>query len=629
MGNSRQNVRKWLFNLLEAFDPNAGKPLTSHQNQKELPVLDTILYLKKVIRHIALFIALMLPLALWAQSNVSFEAYSDAKQVLLNNYFEVSFTLKNANGTDFNPPDFKGFQILSGPNSSTSMQIINGNVSREMGYSFTLQPTAVGNFTIGSASIKANGKKISTEPLSIEVLKGEASRSGTAKTNGEIFVKLEPSKKETYVGEQISLDFKLYTTVSIDGYEIMEEPEYRGFYAQEMRRFNSSTQREVIGGKQYTTKVLRRIALFPQQTGQLTISPAKFQLAVLEEGDRTGFFFSRNIRPVFYTTEPLNIEVKPLPIGTPENFSGAVGNYEFQSSVNRNMVTTDDAISVTMLISGTGDVKRVQAPALVLSDSFEIYPPKTIEEQMSENQGLITGKKIVEYLILPKYPGEYMVSPEFTYFSPTENEYISLSSGPYPINVRQGSDKHSSANVDRSDKDQNDDIQFIKLRTDYSRNGSKFVGSGIFWAITSLPIICFIGLLFYKKSVHQKENLDILSYKRKLANKEAQRRLETAKQYMVEYNSRAFHDEVSKASLGYICDKLNIPISQLSKDNVKTQLQFLKIEESLIEEFMKILQTCEMALFAGIANTSTMQNTYEKAVTIIAEIEERIESSKT
>ncbi len=591
-------------------------------------MLDTILYSKKTARLIALFAYLAMPLALLAQSSVSFEAYFDAKQVLLNNYFEVSFNLKNANGTDFNPPDFKGFQILSGPNSSTSMQIINGNVSREMGYSFTLQPTAVGKFTIGSATIKANGKKMSSEPFNIEVVKGNASSGGTSKSGEEIFVKMEPSKRVTYVGEQISLDFKLYTTVSIDGYEIMEEPEYRGFYAQEMRRFNSSTQREVIGGKQYTTKVLRRIALFPQQAGQLTISPAKFQLAVLEEGDRTGFFFSRNIRPVFYTTEPLNIEVKSLPNDAPENFSGAVGNYEFQSSVNRNMVTTDDAISVTMLISGTGDVKRVLSPALILSDSFEIYPPKTIEEQMSENQGLITGKKVVEYLILPKYPGEYLVSPMFTYFNPSEQEYISLSSGPYPITVRQGSDKHPAATLDRSEGSQINDIQFIKLRTALVKDERKFVGSGVFWIITAFPIACFIGLLFYKKSANQQESLDILSRKRKLANKEAQRRLETAKQYMDTNNSRAFYDEVSKASLGYICDKLNVPISQLSKDNVRIQLQSLSIEESLIEEFMKIIQTCEMALFAGMANASAMQNTYEKAVAIIAGIEEAIESGR-
>ncbi|MCB0520872.1 MAG: protein BatD [Lewinellaceae bacterium] len=568
---------------------------------------------------------LLLPLMPMAQNSVTFEAFSDAKQVLMNNYFEVSFTLKNANGTDFTAPDFKGFQILAGPNSSTSMQIINGNVSREMGYSYTLQPTAVGKFTIGSASIKANGQKLTSQPIVIEVVNGNTAPKNSTNAGGEIFVKLEPSKKETYVGEQIALDFKLYTTVSIDGYDIMEEPDYRGFYAQEMRRFSTSAQREVIGGKQYTTKVLRRIALFPQQAGQLTISPAKFQLAVLEEGDRTGFFFSRNIKPVFYTTQPVDIQVKTLPANAPEDFSGAVGKYEFQASVNRNMVTTDDAVSVMMLITGTGDVKRVQPPPLLLSDSFEIYAPKIIEEQMIENQGIITGKKVVEYLILPKFAGEYTINPSFTYFDPTVSQYLSISAGKYPIKVRQGTDKHTSNREELKLKGKSNDIQFIKTRSVLTKNSQSIVGTGIFWALSSLPVVAFIGLFFYKRITNKQAEIDISLRKRKLANKEAQKRLETAKQHMESNNNRAFYDEVSKALLGYVCDKINIPLSQLSKENVKVQLQALSVAPLLAEDFIKTIQTCEMALFAGMENSAAMINTYDKAVAIIAGIEEGLE----
>src|SRR5690606_38270682 len=185
-------------------------------------------------------------------------------------------------------------------------------------------------------------------------------------------------------------------------YNISEEPDYKGFYAQELRRFDSRTQHEVINGKQVTTKVLRRLALFPQQTGTLTIPPARIQLAVIEDNSRTGFFFSRNIKPIFVETDPVDIEVKELPSPAPPDFTGAVGHFEFQSSVNRRQATTDDAISITMIISGDGDLKRVQPPSLLLSDSFEVYPPKIIEESITENNGRLIGKKMIEYIVLPK-----------------------------------------------------------------------------------------------------------------------------------------------------------------------------------------------------------------------------------
>ena len=226
-----------------------------------------------------------------AQSDVTFEAYSDAKEVLLSSYFEVTFTLKNANGSGFSAPSFKDFIISAGPNLSESMQIINGKVSREAGYSFTLRPTKIGTFSIGSASINANNKVLKSAPFTVKVVKEDQSATNSLADNREAFVQIEPNKKEAYPGEQILLDYKLYTTVSLDGYDITEEPDYKGFFVQELRRFNSRTQREIINGKQMTSKVLRRLALFPQQTGQLTIPPAQIQLAMVEDNGQTGFFF--------------------------------------------------------------------------------------------------------------------------------------------------------------------------------------------------------------------------------------------------------------------------------------------------------------------------------------------------
>ena len=576
--------------------------------------------------HILLWLFLKVcPAVVFTQSpEVSFEAYTDAKEVLTGSYFEVTFTLKNANGTGFSPPDFKGFNEIAGPNSSTSMQIVNGQVTREMGYSYTLQPKKEGVFTIGKATIKANGKILSTSPLSIKVSKGNAPAGNDADNAEKAYVVVEPNKYTAYPGEQILLDFKLYTTVSLDGYDITEEPEYRGFYVQEMRRFNSKTLREVINGKQVTTKVLRRLVLFPQQTGTLTIPPARIQLAVLEDNGRSGFFFSRNIKPVFIETDPVTITVKELPSPSPESFTGAVGLFEFQASVNRRQATTDDAISVTMMILGDGDVKRVQPPQLSLSDSFELYPPKIMEENITENQGGLIGRKMIEYLVLPKFPGNYSIEPSFSFFNTQTMMYENLTAGPYNLQVKQGTDRHISQIKPQEKEDISHDIRFIKRESLLEKKGQYLMDSPVFLIAVGLPLIAFIGLYFFKKAKINSTQLEGSAMRTKQANKMALQRLSVANGYLQNGLSRAFYDEVSKASLGYVCDKMGIPLSELSKENMQEKMRSIDIPSPLIDDFIQIIQTCEKAIFAGMDNPADMQNIYDRTVELIGGIEDEI-----
>lgn len=564
---------------------------------------------------------LVLPTVARTQGAVVFEAYSDAKEVVLNGYFDISFTLKNANGTNFSPPDFKDFVVLAGPNTSTSMQFINGQVSKEMSVSFTLQPKKVGQFTIGSATISVNGKRLSTQPLRIRVVKGKTAGTGTGEA--AVFVRLEPSKTKAYVGEQVLLDYKLYTTVSVEGYDIPEEPAYHGFFAQELTRYNTRPQREVINGTQYTTKVLRRVALFPQQAGILTIEPFTMQLRVVENGNGGGFFFNRRVRPVIFTTDSIRITVASLPAGVPEYFSGAVGNYEFQASVNPATVTTNDAITVMLLMAGNGDVKRLQAPELMLSDSFEIYPPKVLEEKMVENQGEIQSKKVVEYLLLPKYPGQYQLQPAFAYFDTEQSDYVVLRQGPFPIRVRQGTDNHRTVNRSSDLTTTEDDIRFIKTQLDIEKKKVPFAGSSLFWAMMFSPVMAFAAVLVYRKKRDKNEGLDVSEAKKRRAGKEARKRLALAQKHLQAGDSRAFYDEVSKASLGYVSDKLNIPLAELTKENVSKKLQSLHLDAAQVEAFMDMLNTCEMALFAGMDNSAAMQTTYDHAISIIADIESK------
>lgn len=555
------------------------------------------------------------------QNEVTFEAITDARQVVVNGYFDVTFSLKNATGTQFIPPSFKDFVVVAGPNTSSSMQIINGSVTREMGFGFTLQATKVGRFTIGSATVRANGKEFRSAPIVVEVVKG-ASRPG-AGSGEQFFVRVEPSKKQAFVGEQVLLDFKLYTTVGIEGYDIPEDPTYDGFYALELRRFSSNTVQEVLNGKQYATKVLRRIALFPQKTGRLTVDPFRIQLAVLDEDSRTSFFFSRSVKPVFYTTESVEINVSALPSGAPDGFCGAVGEYELQAGVDRKTATTDDAITLSMVLTGNGDSKRVTPPDLMLSDSFEIYPPKVVSDKNEEIRGEILSEKRIEYLILPKFPGSYSIRPKVSYFDSGKKTYVQLPIGPFSLDVKAGSGLRSSASPSPGVAGLND-ILPIKSSADFTQTTNQFTGSILFYILAALPFLGFCILLVIRKKQRELAGIDPSIQKAKTAGREAQKRLASAQQQLQLGNSKAFYDEVSKAYVGYVCDKTGLPLSQFSKENVRASLAALEISPNSIDEFVKVIQTCEVALFAGMDNQASMQTTYENAIGIITSIEDEI-----
>ncbi len=555
------------------------------------------------------------------QNGITFEAVTDARQVVINNYFEVTFSLKNANGTQFVPPSFKDFVVLAGPNMSSSMNIVNGNVSRDMGFGYTLQPTKTGKFIIGSASVKANGKLMRSEPIEVEVVKA-VSKPGVS-SDGQFFVRVEPNKKQAYIGEQVLLDFKLYTRVGIDGYDIPEDPTYDGFYALELRRFNSNTVQEVVNGQQYATKILRRIALFPQKTGKLTVDPFRIQLAVVDENNRTGFFFSRSVKPVFYTTEAVNINVSPLPDGAADDFCGAVGNYEIQAGIDKKTATTDDAITLSLILTGNGDTKRLQPPTLVLSDSFEVYPPKVVADKSDEVRGEILSEKRFEYVILPKFPGNYSIKPAISYFNIEKNAYENFAIGPFPVEIKAGSGRKRES-IETNSKSSLKDILPIKSTANFTKDSSPFVGSVLFFLLAAIPLIGYCFLLFYRKKQQALAAIDPNIKKVQHAGREAQKRLAIAQQQLQLGNGRTFYDEVSKAYLGYVCDKTGLPLSQFSKENVRETLLSLNINAETVEGFVKVVQTCEVALFAGMDNQASMQTTYENAIGIITKIEDEL-----
>jgi len=568
-----------------------------------------------------LFFCLSSVVTSWAQTR--FEASTNARQVVEGSYFDVSFTLYDGSGSQFAPPDFSDFIVVSGPNRSVSTSMINGQVNREMSLSYTLQPRRKGTFTIGSASIQASGMRLESDPLTIEVVEA---KTGSLRDDQKAYIKAEVSSTEAYIGQQLTLNYKLYTTVDVESFNILEEGNYQGFFAVDVRRFNGRIMREVVNGVQYTTKILKQVALYPQQTGQLTISPMNVQLGIVKEnGNRPrSFFFNREVRRIPANTETVTVNVKPLPTAAPDSFTGAVGDYTIDASVTPTTVSTDNAITLLLRVQGDGDIKRVQAPTMEVPEGFELYDPKVMEESTIESGQGITGKKVFEYLLLPKEPGVYTFQPSFTYFSPDSAKYVTLDGRRYTLNVKPGT-KQLKPNDGQPEEQVAGQLSPLRLDPSLRKKGTPFLGSGLFWGLAATPFLLFLGALGILNWRRKQSEVDPEQAKKDAAQRMVQSRLAQAQQHLKSEDGRAFYDEISKAVQVYICDKLSIPRSALNKEQVRQHLQSLELPTELIERILQLMQTCEMALFAGkTGNQTEMQATYTEAKAVLEATERHV-----
>lgn len=569
---------------------------------------------------IVLIIALNTPVLL---AQVSFEAFADAKQIIQGSTFELRFVITNGSGKGFSPPRLDNFIVITGPDRSMKTSLINSQRNMEVIYSYILQPKQIGTFTIGPAKLVIRGETYTTKPMEIEVVDGVNLGEERQKN---VFIKAELSTSEAYVGQQITLDYKVYTTVNIETYNVLEESNYQGFYAEDIKRHDTRIVREVIDGVEYLTRVLKRVALFPQQAGLLDIGPLHVQLGLVQEGKRdiSNSFSSREIDRRSAQTETIAINVLSLPTPTPSSFTGAVGNYKVETNINRVKVTTDDVISLKLFLTGNGDIKRIQAPDLNLPPSFDFYDPKVLDASSYEVRGEIIGKKEFEYLILPKTAGTFDLVPEITYFSPDSSKYVTYKDRLYAINIRQGSKKVAAEKPAEEVEKSVQEIKPIKRDITLSQPSTPFFGSATFWMLSLLPICCLGGMLIYKSRISQKSQIDPLMLKQQKAKVVAQKRLGEAEKYLKTGNSRSFYDEVAKAMQGYICDKLQIPRSELTKQNIREKMEGLQMPPIITDQYIALLQTCEMAVFAGKDNPQALKETYEQAFVLVKKMEEEV-----
>jgi len=555
-------------------------------------------------------------------SQISFTAQADAVQVVQGDFVEVTFTLSNGDMQSFQPPDFKGFEMM-GSSQGSNFEYRNGKMQRKMSRTYTIQGKRPGKYTVGAAKASVGGKVYKTKPIKIEVLKpgkkGSREKAFDRVNEGTaVLLRAEVDTTTVYLGQGVELDYTLYTSVNIERLNLVKEPDYPGFYAVVVKQFPDKWRNKMIDEIAYKYKPVKRVALFPQKTGLLEILPMTIQTRINIKGQRRGMY-EKISSPV------LKLNVKPLPEnGKPDNFSGAIGNYDVRvTGSNTNVISLNDAYTLRMTILGAGDLKQIQAPDLGLSaEDFDLYEPKT-SEKVYESKGKISGTKTFEYVFLPKRTGRFEVTPSFSYFDPESATYITKAPNTIAFKVIKGTvtDATGRDAIDEENQLKSQDVQALKTTASLSTRGRGFFGSLPFWFLLGLPLVLFGGVIGYRQMLIKRGQIDPNLLRSQGAGKVAQERLATAKKHLDAKASRDFYDEISQALWGYVGDKLGIPLSELTKENVREKLVAQQVAEADTERFVALLNTCEMALFAGMDNAADMDKTYQEATAVITNIE--------
>jgi len=568
----------------------------------------------------------------------------------------------NAEGSNFRGPDVKNFNVLTGPHTSqsSSVQIINGKVSRSVEYTFSyvLSAGEEGIFELQPAQVNVDGTIYKSNPVKIQVVKS-ANQQGQQRSQGnqqggttsttdfkdDVFIRAVVNKRNPMQGEQIVITYKLYYRINISAPEFTKEPSFKGFWKNDLMKDRQSYVQytENYKGQQYNVAELRKFALFPQRSGKIVIEGAdaicQAQVkAKTQQRSRDPFFDNFFNDPFFnryqtveipLNTNSITINITPLPTSNrPGDFSGAVGNFNFNASIDKTELKANEAINLKFTVSGTGNVELVDKINVTFPPDFEVYDPK-ISKNINTSGNGVSGRKTFEYLIIPRTKGEFKINPvKFSFFDLAKKSYVTLTSPEYIINVAKGDG--SQADVAFSGINQADikyigsDIRHIKTKgTQLKLIGSFFFGSTLFYVLLIVPIALFIlFVIFMKNELKKRSNIALMRNRK--ATKVAKKRMKQAHLFLKENKKDEFYVEVSQALWGYLSDKFSIPLANLSMETVNETLTNKGVKEETINQFIETLNHCEFARFAPGDSSSKMENIYNEAVNIISLIENEL-----
>ena len=602
-----------------------------------------------------LFISVLIGLvglAAAAQDVIKVEA---PNVVAADEQFNVTFIIEGENS----PSEFKwdagnDFNVLWGPQQgrSVSTQIINGKRSRseQTTYTYVLRPVKTGKFSIPTATAKVKGKEIRSSGKTIEVAEAGAAsarsqqqdraaqRQQSGVSDEDIFLTLELSRTDVVVGEPITATLKLYQRVNVAGFENVNFPDFNGFWSQEIEApTNIEFSREVYEGQIYNSALLRKFILIPQQQGAVKISPAELvclvNIRVASAGNSIfdGFFDDYRTVRKRVTTRPVTVNVSPLPSGAPASFGGGVGTFEISAKLSKDTLKTHEAGSLLVTVSGKGNVSLLEAPKVTFPPDMEVYDTKVSDRI---DKGGLKGVRYYEFPFIPRSYGDFFIEPiKYSYYDVNTKRYVTLETPAIPLTVERGNETDSGGVVisGPSQKDVRtlgSDIRFISIKEPgLASKGAFFIWSPAFWIITVLLfVVAAVCWAAFRKLAARRA--DVVGTKTRKATKMALKRLQLAGTFLKQNLYTAFYEELHKALIGFISDKLNMPMAEQLKERMAEALKERNVNETLVAKFIAILDACEFARYSPDAGHDAMAAHYDEAVEIISSMDSEMKTKK-
>ena len=579
--------------------------------------------------------------------------------VSLDEQFKVSFVFQGENSpSGFEWSQGSDFQLVWGPQQgrSTSIQIINGKrtTTSQFSYTYVLKPLKTGTFTIPAATITVKGKKYSSKAISVNVVSEGASSQSRPQSGGggtavssdisssDLFLRMTFDKTDVVVGEPITATLKLYQRVNLAGFEDARFPSFNGFWSQEVETpTNIEFRRESLDDRIYNVALIRKYVIVPQQAGTLAVDPAELvcliNVKTVSSGSVSIFdeFFDdyRTIRKRI-STPSYKIKVSPLPSGAPASFKGGVGKLSIKAVMSRDSLVTHEAASLVVTLSGKGNISLLEAPDVVFPPDFEVYDTK-VSEKTDKASGGTSGSKTYEFPFIPRSHGDFAIAPiKYTYYDVEAKRYVTLETAPIPFSVAKGEETEASAagvvqGVGRQGvRNLNQDIRFINVKSPgLAPKGYFFTGSFAFYAIAgAIVLIAVIAWILLRSLAARRA--DIAGTKTRKAVKMAKKRLNKAEEYLKQNMQSAFYEELHKAVVGYVADKLNIAAADFSKEKIGQAFEERGVSQELISRLSDLLDACEFARYSPDSGSAAMAEHYRQAEDIISSIDSNMKNRK-
>lgn len=569
------------------------------------------------------------------------------RQVVQGNKFQISFSLRNAEGNGFKAPEVGGCKLLYGPSksSSYSSQWVNGVSSSSSSEEYTMVYRAdqAGKYTVGAATVSVGGRQYSTKPFTIEILPPDRSAqsgsnrgsqsvqidnantqtAGKQVSSKDLFVRIILSKSNVYEQEAVVCTIKLYTKYQISQFIANIQPSYNGFLIEELPVSPNLNEIEHVNGENYMVAELKKCILFPQQSGKLTITSGTYDVTVVQyEQFRTPFGIMRQPveKQLQVKSNTSSVNILALPEPKPASFNGAVGNFTVSTEIKPQVLKTYEAATYSYIIRGSGNIKYLKSPTIGFPSQFDVYDPQNnINAKPSGNT--VSGTVTIDYTFIPQFVGKYEIpGTEFTYFNPATRKYETLTTQKYDLTVAKGSGAASQAPKGGIEQ-KNRDILHIKTGDLHLKQEHSYAVEGFgYWLWYIVPLLLLAAVLFYyRKALKARSDMQLMRTKR--ANKVAQKRLRAAKQWMRAGDKNKFYAEVLTALWGYLSDKIQIPVSELNKENISAELTNYGATDEVIAAVIEVLNNCEFAQYAPELSGNDMESIYSAAADAMDKLE--------